>query len=128
MNQIMTLDTSGYVSNPPLIIDIVMNNFFRANRSQTVVHWGQIHSLPYLLSKHAEDMGGLSAAIETALEIMLNAHFDSSNINCTIQDISEVDSLQNITITATVFYGGQSYDMGKLLSLVKNRISKIENI
>lgn len=128
MNKIMTLDTSGYVSDPPRIIDTVMNNFFRANRSQTVVHWGQIHSLPYLLSRHAEDMSGLSTAIETALEIMLGAHFDSANITCVIADTSETDTLQNITITATVFDANASYDAGRLLTLVKNRISKIENI
>lgn len=128
MNKIMTLDTSGYVSDPPLVVDIVMNNFFRANRSQTNVHFGQIHSLPYLLAQYSENMNGLSTAIETALEIMLSAHFDSSNVTCTIDDISETNVLQNITVTATVFLNGSSFDVGKLLSLVRNRISKVEDI
>ena len=128
MNNIMTLDTSGYVSDPPLVVDIIMNNFFRANRSQTNVHWGQIHSLSFLLAQYAEDMDGLSSAIETSLEIMLSAHFDSSNITCTIADISETNVLQNITVTATVFLDGASFDVGKLLSLVNNRISKVEDI
>lgn len=128
MNKILTLDTSGYVSDPPLIIDIVMNNFFRANRSQTNVHWGQIHSLPFLISRHAQDMTGLSKAIEDSLEIMLCAHFDQATINCTIDDIVENGTLQNITVTATVYIDGVSYDIAKLLSMVKNRVSKIEDV
>lgn len=128
MNKILTLDTSGYVSDPPLVVDIVMNNFFRANHSQTNVHSGQILSLMYLIAKHAEDMIGLSSAIEDALEIMLGAHFESANITVEIDDTSTIDVLQNIKISATVFEGGASYDVGRLLSLVKNRISKIESI
>lgn len=128
MNKILTLDTSGYVSDPPLVVDIVMNNFFRANHSQTNVHSGQIHSLMYLIAKHAEDMIGLASAIEDALEIMLSAHFESANITVDIDDTSGTDVLQNIKISATVFDSGASYDVGRLLSLVKNRISKIESI
>lgn len=128
MNKILTLDTSGYVSDPPLITDIVMNNFFRANRSQTNVHWGQIHSLAFLISRHAQDMRGLEKAIEDALEIMLTAHFDHVIIECTIDDISNEDVLQNIKVMATVYVGNVAYDLGKLLTLVKNRVSKIEEV
>lgn len=128
MNKILTLDTSGYVSDPPLITDIVMNNFFRANRSQTNVHWGQIHSLAFLISRHAQDMRGLETAIEDALEIMLTAHFDHVEIECTIDDISNEDVLQNIKVMATVYVGNVAYDLGKLLTLVKNRVSKIEEV
>ncbi len=128
MNKILTLDTSGYISDPPLIVDTVMNNFFRANRSQTNVHWGQIHSLPYLIATHAEDMDGLETAIENALVIMLTAHFDDAEVTCEITDISETNLLQNIKVSATVFDNGLSYDVGKLLSVVKNRISKVEDI
>lgn len=128
MSKILTLDTSGYVSDPPMITDIVMNNFFVANYTQTNVHWGQIHSLPWLISKHAEDMYGLSDAVERALEIMLSGYFDTVNVSCEIMPITEERPLQNIKVTATVFKDGAAMDVGKLLTLVKNRISKVENI
>lgn len=128
MNKILTLDTSGYVSDPPLIVDIVMNNFFRANRSQTNVHWGQIHSLTFLISRHAQDMTGLEKAIQDSLEIMLGAHFDHAQVECTIEDISNDNVLQNIKVSATVHSGNISYDIGKLLTMVKNRVSKIEDV
>lgn len=128
MNKILTLDTSGYVSDPPLIVDIVMNNFFRANRSQTNVHWGQIHSLAFLISRHAQDMTGLENAIQDALVIMLGAHFDHAEVECDIEDISNDNVLQNIKVSATVYSGNISYDIGKLLTMVKNRVSKIEDV
>ena len=128
MSKILTLDTSGYVSDPPMVTDIVMNNFFVANYSQTNVHWGQIHSLPYLLAKYAQDMNGLSNNIESALQTMLGAHFDTVNVSCEIVPITQDNPLQNIRVTATVYKDGAGFDVGKLLTLVKNRISKIENI
>ena len=128
MNKILTLDTSGYVSDPPLIVDRVMKNFFAANYTQTNLHWGQIHSLPHLISKFAEDMYGLSEAISGSLEHMLGGYFSSVSVSVTIDDIVENDPQQNIKIVATVYMDGAAFDVGKLLTLVKNRISKIENI
>lgn len=128
MAKILTLDTSGYVSDPPLVTDIIMRNFFVANMSQTNLHWGQIHSLPYLISKYASNMIGLQSAIEQSLQSMLGGYFDTVNVDCDIIPISEENPLQNIKITATVFKDGVSFDVGKLLTLVKNRISEIENI
>lgn len=128
MNKILTLDTSGYVSDPPLIVDRVMRNFFVANYTQTNVHWGQIHSLPHLIAKFAEDMYGLSDAISSALESMLSGYFSSVLVDVTLEDIVENEPQQNIKIVATVYMDGAAFDVGKLLTLVKNRISKIENI
>ena len=128
MGKMLTLDSSGYVSDPAIIADRVMGNFFVANYTQTNVHWGQIYSLPYRISKHAEDMFGLSNSIEQALEAMLSGYFDNVNVSVEIAVISEHNPLQNIKIVATVFKGGTTMDIGKLLTLVKNRISKIENV
>lgn len=128
MSKILTLDSGGYVSDPPLVVDIIMNNFFIANYTQTVVHWGRIHSLPYLISSHAEDMFGLASAIERALEIMLSSHFDTVVVNCTIEEIMKDEPLQNIRVEASVLKDGVTMDIGKLLSIVKNRVSGITDI
>lgn len=128
MSKILTLDSSGYVSDPPLIVDILMRNFFVANYTQTNVHWGQIHSLPYLISKYASDMYGLSDSIKRSLEEMLSGHFESVNVDVEIVDISDETPLQNIKITASVYSNNIAFDVGRLLTLVKNRISKIEDI
>lgn len=128
MSKILTLDSSGYVSDPPLIADRIMRTFFVANYSQTNLYWSQIHSLPNLIAVHAEDMHGLSDAISSALESMLSGHFTSANVDVTIEGIYENDPKQNIKIVATVYQDGVAFDVGKLLTLVKKRISGIENI
>ena len=128
MSKILTLDSGGYVGDPPLVVDVIMSNFFVANYSQTVVHWGKIHSLPHLLSVYAEDMSGLAGAIESALEEMLTSYFDTAMVECNIVALKEDDSLQNIKIYASVLKDGITMDVGKLLSLVKNRVSMITDI
>ena len=73
-------------------------------------------------------MFGLSDAISSSLESMLGGYFSSVSVDVTIDDIVENDPQQNIKIVATVYMDGAAFDVGKLLTLVKNRISKIENI
>ena len=128
MSKILTLDTSGYVSDPPLIVDRVMRNFFVANYTQTNLLWGHIHSLPWLLSRFAEDMYGLSDAISSSLESMLAGYFSNVSVEVSFSDIVEHAPKQNIKIVATVYHDGVAFDVGKLLTLVKKRISGIESI
>lgn len=128
MSKILTLDSSGYVSDPPLIVDIIMRNFFVANYTQTNVHWGKIQSLPHLISKHANDTYGLTDAVKRSLESLLGGHFDSVNVDVVILNVTEEEPLQNIQITASVYNDNMVFDVGRLLTLVKNRISNIETI
>lgn len=128
MTKILTLDSSGYVSDPPLIVDRIMRNFFVANYTQTNVHYGQIKSLTHLISRHAENMFELSDAIKRALESMLGAHFESVIVDVEINEIDNANVLQNIKITASVYSGDIAFDVGKLLSLVRNKISNIEDL
>ena len=59
---------------------------------------------------------------------MLSGHFESVNVDVEIVDISDETPLQNIKITASVYSNNIAFDVGRLLTLVKNRISKIEDI
>ena len=128
MNKLLTLDSSGYVSDPPLIVDILMRNFFVANYTQTVVHYGRIHSLPYLISKHSKNKYALSDDIKRSLEALLSAHFDAATVEVEITSMDNSPGLENIKITASVYKDDLVLDVGKLLSLVNDKISNVETI
>lgn len=124
--KIMTLDSRGYISDPPLVADIIMRNFFVSNYTQTNVHWGNIHSLPYLVSMYAEDILGLTNAIRNALTTMLSVKFDRVDIDVTAKPIVEDnESQQEIVVDAKLYLGLNVYSLGKLISLVDNRVSGI---
>lgn len=115
------------MSDPPLIADRVMRNFFVANYSQTNVHYGEIQSLPYLIYKDAENMELLKNDIETALGKLLRGYFESVDVNVEIKNLEEeVESVQNITIDVVVQSGLNRYSLGRLIYLANGRISKIE--
>lgn len=127
--KLLTLDMAGYITDPSIIADRLMSNFFVSNYSQTNVHYGDIKSLPYLIYKHAEDMLGLQRAITSELESLLLSAFDRVNVDCTINDKSEeLERIQIIVINATVYRGIHEYNLGKLIGLVRGRISTIEDI
>lgn len=126
--KLLTLDSSGYISDPPLIIDRILNNFAVANYSQTVVHYGQIKSLPWLIQRYAQDKFGLQAGIKDSLEIMLSGYFDTVDVEVNIvPDIDGVEVKQNIIIDVVVSRGMQSWSIGKLLQMVNQKLFKIED-
>lgn len=126
--KLLTLDSSGYISDPPLIIDRILNNFAVANYSQTVVHYGQIKSLPWLIQRYAQDKFGLQAGIKDSLEIMLSGYFDTVDVEVNIvPDIDGVEVKQNIIIDVIVSRGMQSWSIGKLLQMVNQKLFKIED-
>lgn len=128
-NKLITLDTMGYISDPSLIIDRVFRYFFVANYSQTNVHYGNIKSLPWLIARYPEDYFSLQREIKDALTSMLYGYFDNVEIDCTIApEMEGLEVKQIITIDFTVYRGGRSWSGGKLLTLIKNRISKIEEV
>ena len=126
--KLMTLDTSGYVSDPPSIIDRVFQNFFVANYSQTNLHYGKIYSLPWLIARHAEDPIGLEVGIRSALLTMF-AMFDRVECDVSVDYSDEKpDSEYEIKVDLVVYIGINQYSAGRLLSMVKNKISNIETI
>ncbi len=126
--KLMSLDSSGYISDPPLIVDRILNYFAVANYSQTVVHYGQIKSLPWLIQRYAQDKYGLQSGIKESLELMLGGYFDTVDVECTIEpDIENLEVKQNILVDVVVTRGIQSWSMGKLLQMVNQKLFKIED-
>lgn len=129
MEKMITLDTMGYVNDPSIILDRVFRNFFVANYSQTNVHYGRIHSLPWLIQRHGEQYFELSLAIKDALTEMLKGYFDSVDVDCDISpSVDGLEVKQIITVSINVYRGLQGWSAGRLLTMVKNRVSKIEVI
>lgn len=127
--KLITLDSMGYVSDPSIIIDRVFRNFFVANYSQTNVHYGKIHSLPWLIANYPEDYFRLQVVIKDALTSMLKYYFDNVEVDVNIEPLHEnLEIKQIITVELHVYRGLQKWSGGRLLHLVKNRISKVEEI
>lgn len=126
--KLLTLDSAGYLSDPPLIIDRILNNFAVANYSQSIVHYGQIKSLAWLIQRYAQDKYGLQSSIKESLEIMLSGYFDTVDVNVSIEPtLEETEVKQNIIIDVMVSRGIQTWSMGKLLQTVNNKLFKIED-
>lgn len=126
--KMLTLDSAGYISDPPMIVDRVFNYFSVANYSQSMVHYGQIKSLPWLIQHHAQDLYGLEHAIKDALEVMLSGYFDSVNVDCQIRpEIEGVEVKQNIIVDVVVSRGFESWSVGKLLRMVNKKTFVIED-
>lgn len=127
--KMVTLDMGGYVSDPPSIVDRIFRNFFVSNYSQTNVHYGKIQSLPWIIARYAEDMYGMELAIKHALQTMFEGFFERVDVDVHIDPTDGKDSIDHtIQVDVTVYKNSIAYSAGKLLSLVKTRISKIEDV
>lgn len=127
--KLITLDSMGYTSDPSIIIDRVLRHFFVANYSQTNVHYGQIKSLPWLIQQHPQNYSYLQTEIEDAIKALLYGYFDNVECNVTIEPVNEATEIdQIITVDVNVYRGAKKWSGGHLLQVVKNRVSKIEEI
>lgn len=122
-----TLDSSGWVSDPPNIVNRILTNFFVANHSQTVVHWGKVYSLPFIIAENAEDDVGLKEDIKTALSTMLRGYFTNVTVDIDVVPFNDADQRRNVIIDVLVNVNDATYSLGKLLTLVKDNIIEIKD-
>lgn len=124
--KLLTLDMGGYISDPPLVADRIMRNFFVANYSQTNVHYGDIHSLPYIIYQYAEDMLSMSDAIKNNLQAMFTGFFNEVNVTVDIVDLDEsIEVKKNIIIDVVLRKDVNTFSLGRLVEMTNGKISGI---
>lgn len=128
-NVVPTLDTSGWVSGPAEKAERLMAYFFVSEYSQSEVHAGQIKSLPYLVSMYGREPYALRGEAERALIGILRPYFD--DVDASVSVPVEVDPSTNkidLTVTCTVVQDGKSYSLGRMLTYVNSKLSKVSDL
>lgn len=127
-----SLSAIGWVTDAAVKADKILCDFITANYSQTILFRGKIKSLAYYI-QHQQSEHELEETLHLNITRLLEAYYDSCDVNIKITPIEvngvvESDNRLDIRIDAIVVQDGTRYSLGKIVSVVNNKIGQILSI
>lgn len=116
---IPTLSTVGIIKDPKQAILYLFKSFLTIDKSVSN-HWrSQIHSLMYLVKKHAKSPEELRDAVDDALVEMYNVFFNDVKVQVEIESatalvLSDSPAI-NLKMAIMVEDGGKNYQLSAIL-------------
>ena len=123
-----TLSSGGFIRDPAVKLERIISYFFIADYSQSNQHRDRVSSLPYLIKTYGHDPSILVERIQSALEGMLGAYFDSAYVNVNQEDPLSPEPEYNIIMEGTVSHGGNKYDISRLLTISNNTLASVSEL
>ena len=85
----------GWVTDPIVILDKCLANFYLTDYLQSNLFFGQLHSLPKILQEHGNRIEAARIQIESQLQIYLAAYFDKVNVSVSVEQDANGDGSLN---------------------------------
>lgn len=124
MSTVPTLSTVGWVNTVDKKADVILGHFFLSDYSQSVLYKGNVKSLPYIIAELSNKPLLLKARIYESLVSLMQPFFEQVQIDVAVEEDKLDDSKLTITISATVFERGVSYDMAYLVNAKDTLMTK----
>lgn len=127
-NEIMypSLSELGWVDSSSTVCDLMMSDFFLAEKSQTYIYPGRVSSLPALLHEYQDDIIGLCTNVQSTLNIYFSRVFKD-----VVVEVKEVDNVEQSSQAAISIFmtftdsDGISHNLGRTLEISGTTIQKI---
>lgn len=126
--ELPTLSSGGFIHDPAVKLEKIVAYFFIADYSQSNQHRGRVASLPYLIKNHGHEPSILVDRIQSTLEGMLGAYFDTCYVNVSQEDPLTSKPEYNIIVDGTVSQGGKKYDISRLLTISNNTLASVSEL
>lgn len=121
-----SLGGTGWVTEIAERADKLTSYFFISDYSQSTLYEGNITSLPWLIQQFGQDETALVRETREALQVYFGRYFEQVQVDVSTQvDDSEAPGTINMRIDVTVYENGQKYSLGRLVSSLDSKITKI---
>lgn len=124
-----TMSSKGWVNTVAEKADEALSNFISSNYSQSVLFYGKIHSLPYLIARY-KDANALQSETTTMLTSRMRAYFGERvgvTVTVTVPDPERPAEL-TIRMSCIVREGNREYSIGREVRTIESRIDAIRKI
>ena len=115
MTVVPTLSTDGWLTTVDKKADKLLSYFFLSEHSQSVLYYGSVVSLPYLIATHGSTPDTLRQEIGVNLGSLLSSFFEDVKYNVKIIEGNVQDSTYDIVLSASVVDKGERYDLSYLV-------------
>ena len=126
-----TLDTDGWVSDPHQKANRLMAYFFCSDFTQTNAHLGKIASLPWIIKNNQRNYMDLQDTIRRNLTALFSAYYDTVECKVRVKQITNAlgDTAQyDASVHVLMTQDGQTYNLAKSLTIVNNELAKVSDL
>ena len=114
---LLTLSTSGVVTNPKHLIRRIFLNYFRMNVKTGRLYRNELVGIEEVLKNYKNDLEGLTEQITKDLTKVINRYLDESNIIVEVNS-RDNDNLYEINISGTVTETGNTFEVSEIFKVV----------
>lgn len=116
---IPTLSKAGIIKDPKQALLYLFKSFLTIDKSVSNYWRGNVHSLMYLVKKHAKSPEELRDAVDESLTQMLNVFFDSVKVQIEIESATELNVYDtpaiNLKMAVLIEDEGKSHQLSAVL-------------
>lgn len=126
---IATLTTRGWVGTVEHKGDYLISCFLLTLYSQSILYYGKLASLQYILKDEAGDQVYLQQTLSATLNAMLKRNFEAANALVKVLDY-DANNTSKLRIQATcmVRENGIDYNLGREVLMLNSKVVKIAEI
>lgn len=123
------LDAKGWVTDPAQKADLLLCYYLQSDKSQSTLMPGAIKSFQYTLQQNPKEPLELQAAIRSELSDYFDNYFEMIIVDVRVEVPKgpqfASDAMLDVSIDLTIADKGINYSVGKLISTIDSKISKI---
>jgi len=129
MATLPTLTLSGFTEDRGVMIYKLFGYFLTSDYSQTVIYYGKIHSLKYILMQSSNDFTELKSNINASLTELYKRYYDTVDVTTEIKEEDENKKKKySITIEIEATYNGNVYKLTQTAHIANNIISNLDEL
>jgi len=129
--KVPTLSTLGWVDTIEEKGDYALSYFITSEYSQSVLYYGQISSLQWLVKQYSKDEITLENEIRVVLEGLMRRYFgDQTEVEVTVRETNPEENPGHLTIlfSCIVREGTRSVSLGRRVEFINGKLVKIAKI
>lgn len=129
MKAVPTLTTDGFISDPSIMLIKIYEYFLSSDYSQSVIFYGNISSLPYLIREAGSDFDELKILVKDTLNKMCSRYWTNSNVDVTFTStpISSTKHSNNINIDIIIIDNGRTYTLNKSVNITDYKVKTFDD-
>ena len=124
-----SLSASGWVYATAEKASLLMAHFFESDYLQSYLYRGKISNIQQLIQEYGNDIINFQSQLTSALELYLGRYYQVANVRVTTSDnTGTLAGSVNVSIQADVTENGNTYSIGKLVSINNSIVRTVVNL
>ena len=124
---LVSLSSQGWITSLEHQADRMFAYFVTSEYSQSVLYYGSVRSLPWLVQKYGNDRTDFRREVKNALDNLFS-FYDNVLTEVTLVEGDDDSNQFSVNVSCVLTYQSQEYSLARQLQIADNRVKKIIDI